>query len=598
MLIAVLAAVLSVASGAVLALVPGGSRTLGRIRTFALIAAAAVVAGHLLPEAVSAIGGRALLLMVVALALPELAERVILALERGPRGAGPGAPPPAHAEHGGHRRARGRLARELGFAGLVLHHLADGVALWTYGASGDVRPDIVITLAAHTVPVVAVMVLEFAGASGRRSALIRAAALLAAMIAGGLSAAVIAPAVITGAGPWIAAAVSGLLLHVIGHDLTADPPESTGERVADLLAAGAGLLLPLAAAPGAAEGAAEAGTADIGAAFGRALLAASPWLLGGLLLSTTLSRGRARPGPPSRSRLVQALGGALDALRCPVALPDALDASVAAANALDAPARGSALLLAAPAAGLDGALLQLGFLGAPLALGRLGAALLIAAAGALASTRTRGPRQAPSPAGQGPSAGAPAALARFEALLRHAGPWTIVGCFAAACLDAGRSDAPLPLGPLLVAAAIPAVTGYLSAIAAAPVAAALLAGSASPGLVVGVLLLGPVLSGGALARLDDLGGPRAGARAASACVALAAALALAVELFASARGPGALVGGTPHSAETMAALACPPAVALGATVVISGLALRGMWRLGPRGWIAGLHAPDRAHAAH
>ncbi len=75
-----------------------------------------------------------------------------------------------------------------------------------------------VAFAAHIVPVTAVMLLAIQELRGRGAALVRAAGLLAATLAG-----VIAVGVL-GAGsdeplPWLSALLAGLLLHVVSHEL-------------------------------------------------------------------------------------------------------------------------------------------------------------------------------------------------------------------------------------------------------------------------------------------------------------------------------------------------------------------------------------------
>ncbi len=133
-----------------------------------------------------------------------------------------------------------KLGLELSYGALVLHHLADGVALALYA---DLS--VVIALVAHTIPVIAVVVLRFAVERGRKHAIIRAA-LLGLAIAVGVGLGELVPAeTVTEFTPWIGALVSGLLLHVITHDLHADPPETHRARSIDFLAAAGGIALPV-----------------------------------------------------------------------------------------------------------------------------------------------------------------------------------------------------------------------------------------------------------------------------------------------------------------------------------------------------------------
>jgi hypothetical protein len=162
----------------------------------ALLAAAAVGLGRLLPEAFQALGAAALAVFAAAFALPMLAQGLAARL---PQQGGGG----------------GRLGLELSYVGLLVHKLADGAALNTYACLGQV--DVVLAIAAHTVPVTAVIVMVFSDRSGIRSGARRALGLLVATLLGIGAAELIGLDVVRQSSPWIDAAVGGLLLHVVAH---------------------------------------------------------------------------------------------------------------------------------------------------------------------------------------------------------------------------------------------------------------------------------------------------------------------------------------------------------------------------------------------
>lgn len=210
-----MAAIASVAFGALLALIPRfGPRAVGYVRTFALIAAITVVGGDLLPEAIDGLGLVAIAVVLAGVFLPGWIEHLL--------------------------ESRIRIGLELGFAALVLHHVADGVAIALYR-----ELSVVIALVAHTIPVIAVVVLRFATERGRNHALIRAALLGLAIVLGAVLGLVVPHEAIEPVHPWLGAAVAGLLLHVITHDLTSDPPASHGGRALDFAACLIGVGLPL-----------------------------------------------------------------------------------------------------------------------------------------------------------------------------------------------------------------------------------------------------------------------------------------------------------------------------------------------------------------
>ncbi|MCC7539742.1 MAG: hypothetical protein IT379_26200, partial [Deltaproteobacteria bacterium] len=221
-----------------------------------------------------------------------------------------------------------RLATELSFGALLLHQVGDGVALHHYATGDEPSLDAALALSLHTVPVAALVVLRFsqgavgagAGARAWRPGLVRAAWLAVATLAGIALGATFVSTWLQAAGPWTAAIVSGLLLHVLTHDLGRDAPRTTSERMLEL----AGLVGGLAIAVGAlALGAHEhdhghdpAGAAGhghealptvvrIGHAMLDVALAVSPWALAGLVASAVIGATTRAPSldAPSSGRI-------------------------------------------------------------------------------------------------------------------------------------------------------------------------------------------------------------------------------------------------------------------------------------------------------
>jgi hypothetical protein len=443
-----------------LALIPKvGSSMVGRVRTFALVAAVTVVATHLFPEAVRALGATAILLLVMGLVIPAWTEALVQRLTPGPRpGPDPTEPsdgPRREHEHG-HPHAHGadsRLASEIAFAGLLLHHLGDGVALFTYAATADV----VLSLAAHTVPLIAVLVLRYSEILGRAAAIGRAVLLLAAMIAGSALAGVVPTEMIDRANPWIAAIVSGLLLHVIAHDLEADPPATPAARSLDLFAAALGIAVPL-------YGGLDGGSRAI-AAFGARFSAASPALLLGLAAGALL-------------------------------LPRIVRLS-----------RDSALAFAEPALSMDALFLALRFSGVALALSWFGLSNACALAGGRALGASREESGEPTPSTQ------PYAT-RARALFHRVGPWMIAGCFlssyVAEAVPASEIEALRAPSFALLLATLLLLAIDVAPAALMPVAAAIIQKGASFGAALACVVLGSIAS---VPRISGLarahGAPRA-----------------------------------------------------------------------------------------
>ena len=213
--------------GAIALLAQKRPAVLERTRTFAFAAAAGVVAFHLLPEVLPAQGLKALLWMGFGFALPW-------ALEAGARAIGPGL-----------LEARGitglRVAAEVGFAALLFHSVAEGLALVAALAQPRGELDLEIALVAHHAPLTAAVVLPFFDLRGAPSAWRRAVLVGAAGVAGVLLSDVV-PGFGDGAFLLSAtAATAGALLHVVSDEIRAQQFRSGWERAADLGACLAGL---------------------------------------------------------------------------------------------------------------------------------------------------------------------------------------------------------------------------------------------------------------------------------------------------------------------------------------------------------------------
>src|SRR5207237_9997977 len=131
-----------------------------------------------------------------------------LVLEPGSRAFGPGL-----------LEARGltgmRVAAEVGFAALIFHSVAEGLALVAALAQPRGQLDLEIALVAHHAPLTAAVVLPFLDLRGPRSAAARAAVIGAAGVVGAMLSAVV-PGFGEGAFLPIATAVTaGALLHVV-----------------------------------------------------------------------------------------------------------------------------------------------------------------------------------------------------------------------------------------------------------------------------------------------------------------------------------------------------------------------------------------------
>jgi ZIP family zinc transporter len=197
------------------------------IRSFAVVAAAAIALLHLLPEAIAAVGFAALIPAFVAAFGPAVLERAI---------------PSSHAQH-----EAPTTALAMGYAAVIAHQAGEGAALASLAETGALSLAIVLAIAAHTVPlamVVGIRVIEVkggAGRGGRRATGLALLGVVAATSVGAAAGSFFGGARLAAVQPWLLAAVAGLLLHALSHDALAEPARTTGGRVADTCAGWAGL---------------------------------------------------------------------------------------------------------------------------------------------------------------------------------------------------------------------------------------------------------------------------------------------------------------------------------------------------------------------
>ncbi len=599
MLLPMLVTLGAVAVGAMLVLVTTrGHVALGALRTFAAIAVVAAVLIQLLPEAVQELGGAGLAAFAGALVLPQL---VALLAAKLARGAG--------------ISARG-LGVDLGFFGFLLHQWAEGLALGTF--VGDEHAahghgDLVLGMAAHTVPLTAVFVAASLAAHGRRAALVRTGALLVATALGFLAAGTISASRVSGVLPWLSAAVAGFLCHILLHDEGLTVRRTPLAGALDVLGGIVGVALPWwAAGLHAHEAHAEhGGLRDaVADAFFELLLATAPMLLLGLVLGASLqvlgSRSPGRTlgtGGPVR----QAWRG----IRTGASLPLCACGALPLADALRKRGAGAALVVAflvtAPELGPETLLLTAGFVGTPFAAVRLVAALVLAFVAAVAFGRLAGagaradaPAEAPAEGstvtGVRPRARWGDALAYFDELLLHIGPWALVGLVAAAYVQAV-----VPAGALaglrahgldLVVVALLVIPIYVCAASATPLGAVLVLKGLSPGAVLVGLLVGPATSVAVLGMLRRGFGWRVVGLGLAVIVGVSIGLgavvnALAIPVTASVAPEGPLARGW---------------VPMAATVVLVVMLLRQLWRWGPHPWFeildAGSHGFGHGHGEH
>lgn len=607
MLFAVVIALCSIGLGALLGLLPGTSpRAASPFQTFAMVTAVAVVLGQLMPDALAMLGVPALLAFAVGFAIPRAAERAAARMR---------------AQACSHDDAMCTdLGLEIGYLGLLLHHVGDGVGLGLYAGplhEGHGHYDVLVALAGHTVPISALMVLAFKTHRGTVNAAWRAVGIAVATLVGVALASLLNSAQLAAWEPWLTALVSGLLLHIVAHGWPEQQQATPGSRLMDFAAIAVGLAIVML---GGHSHAGEHGVPDLRHAMGDALLElgleTAPMLLLGLAVAAVLQTQGARiplnwlqKGGP----LGQAWRGALIGIPLPVCACGVLPVAHSLRLRGGAAAMVVAFLLATPELGIETFALTVQFLGWEFAYFRLAGAFALATIVGLVVGRVeRGRAHVPAPvraaepapfeAKSGRGLGAQIG-ANFDELLYHIGAWTLVGLIAAAYLQAALTEGALTgfarNGLDIVLATALAIPSYVCASSATPLAAVLLAKGVSPGAVLTGLLLGPATNIATIAWLRKSYGGRTTLLAMAALLGVAWSLALAANYFMPdlAAVAAAQVVEHEHAPWQYASLA-----------VLLLLLARAVWRNGLRSWLGSLgealalepeprvHAHAHAHA--
>jgi len=621
MLMAVLIATAAVAIGTGLGLASGTSgRASGPLHTFAIVTSVAVVLGQLLPDALAMVGLPALLVFALGFGAPRLIEMFSDAGKEGEGGHDHG-----DGDGAGHSHAHGdggpgpcsRAGLEISYIGFLLHRIGDGMGLGLYSSgahAGHGHYDLVLAIAGHTVPVTALVTMAFKERHGARDAILRMVGVVAATGLGMALTGALSEATLASWEPWLAAAVAGLLMHVVTHGWERPQKPTSLSRVMDFAAIAVAISL---VAFGGHSHAAEHGLPQLRTAMGEALIElgieTAPMLLFGLAIAALLQTQGARI--PARflrggSDAGQAARGALMGAPLPVCACGILPIAHGLRQRGGSAAFVVAFLLSTPELGIETFFLTGRFLGWPFAFLRLGAALAVAmvAAWLLATALRRGgegegeesivdttgerPFEETSPGG----GQLRQVLHHFDDLLYHIGAWTLVGLLAAAYVQAAVGDGALgglsSSGLDIIVVSLLAVPSYVCASSATPLAAVLLAKGMSPGAVLAGLLLGPATNLATVAWLRKMFGGRATAWGLGGLLATTWAIALVVNATF-----------TPHVPTELAVTAHEHGlISEASAVLLSLLVVRAVWRNGLRAWLGSLGETlgegGHSHGAH
>jgi uncharacterized membrane protein YraQ (UPF0718 family) len=408
----------------------------------------------------------------------------------------------------------------LGFIGFLAHQVVEGVALGSFSTeahAGHGHDGLVLAVAAHTVPLTALLIAEALTHRSRQAAMGRAVALVVATSLGFGLADLLHDALPHALHSWLIAGVAGVLMHILFHDHGDEAPRTTARRALDSLAVVAGVALPILAA----SSSGRAVQRTVTEAFVELTVETAPMLLLGLVLGAALQLLGAKL--PERfftkgGDLRQALRGVVVGAPLPLCACGVLPVAESLRKRGAGPALVIAFLVATPELGPETLTLTLRFMGGPYAIVRVVAALALAVFAGVWFGRVVRSRHADADAdvtsapAEAPPASVSQAFAHFDELLLHVAPWAFVGLWAAAFVQVA-----LPSGSLaqttaggldiwLVAAV--AMPAYVCAASATPVAAVLLLKGVSPGAVLVGLLLGPATNVATLGVLKKAYGGR------------------------------------------------------------------------------------------
>ncbi|MEM6531920.1 MAG: permease [Myxococcota bacterium] len=582
----VIVSLAAVAAGAALGLLRHRERWLGPIRTFGLVSVLGLILVLLLPEALSGLGLVAIGVIALGFLLPAGLDRIERRFSSTHR----------------------HLGAEVGYAMILIHQVADGLALASESAEihGAEHWDALIAMSVHTIPLTTVVVVTFNHLRGPSSALLRAAGIAVATLVGVFSLSALPGATVAGLHPWLAAAVSGMLLHII-----AQAPKtnlSTGaDRARDAAAALGGVALIAVGVFGTHHH--SAGGAAFSERLMEAFVAMSLTTAPALLFGLSAGAAIAAFGAPVPKRWlasprvsIDALRGALIGAPLPVCSCGVLPVTQGLRRRGASSAFVLAFLVATPEIGIDAIVVSAQFLGWELTLVRVLAALVLAiAAGFIgAKIAARSPTEKTAAATACCSSGhnhehhshdhaPPTRWRRFitelDELIFHIGPWTVLGLVVAA-----YAEAVLPTGGWastqsgidIFVITFLAIPSYICAASMTPLAAVLLLKGFSPGAVLAGLLLGPATNVATFAFVRSELGRRGVLLWTAAIILITWTLAMGIN-FLDAAGAIAPIPPAAMAHDHGAAW-----YSVAAALMLVGLMSRGIWRVGFSRWVSSL----------
>jgi uncharacterized membrane protein YraQ (UPF0718 family) len=562
--IALVATAASVLCGAVLTMMGAARPTvLLPLRSFAMAALLTSVLLHLLPEAVAEAGGWTLIAFVAGVILPN----ALTVLAR------------PNARQRGHNT----VIMVFGLGGVLLHQLGDGIALGAFSSgqhASHVHWDLVLGIAAHTVPLTAVLALR---ARNPKSIAVVAAMMIAAAALGMIIATTSAGELAIKWLPWVTAVVAGLLLHILAHD---SPMVNRSVSVRSVeTAVLAGVAMPMLLTTSHAEhDHAAASVINIAERLGAWALWTLPVVTLGIVA-------------------IAAIGIVARRQQRPLSTSNALGATFAefitgAPCSCDAPTRAPMLatrsgwfaaclfLFAGPVLAPDALVLGWSTFGWQLAMIRVGVIVIVALLAARLMSNSTPKRFDATQDGSIE----PVSAFSLDELLVHRGPWIIAGIIVAAFLDLaleGRGSALFASNTTAIFAMLGiGAVSYVCASAAAPIAACLMIHGLSPAAALGWIMFGACTNISTLRTIYNIS---------KAAVPLLIVVSLAVIV------PVMLLVSRVFEPIVISRIAPFADAAIWRIVVAAifvALMLRSLWRFGLGAWLEPIVGNDHGHDHH
>ncbi|MCF7824855.1 MAG: permease [Candidatus Marinimicrobia bacterium] len=546
---------------------------------FILVTIGGIAVTHLLPEAVVAIGGMALLMVLLGALLPYMAERAFHSYER--------------VTHGG--------VLALALSGILVHTLLDGMALSMSSTEHGVGQALAVAVILHRLPVGLLIWWALKPLSSTRTILSVLGLMSVATIFGFLIGDSEIPFTNTMALTYFQSLVTGSLIHVLFHRHLHKGSHAESDHVHE-----PAHLKPYPAAIGALLGAALLYLLPLGGDLPHdhsihstaeltldLFLKSAPALLLGFIIAASIQNFIPEAGMDwlhSKSRAVRVTKGMLFGLPLPICSCGVVPLYHSLVRRGIPIGAGMAFLVATPELGIDAILISVPLLGLKMTLIRLGSAALIAwltgyildlilpgketGVEVKIETRILKPEQTPWKVFW---------KTLNHELIDHLGPWVLLGLIIAAIMNPflSRLDwGGFPAGVDILLMAIIGMPLYVCATGATPIAAVMLMNGVSAGAVLAFLITGPATNITTLGVMKKLHGTKVALIFPMIIVSLTIIVGLGVNM---------LLGDTAHFPMTEHLHQDQSWLNILSGVILALLFVGSLFRIGPRGMLENLY---------